>query len=129
MPAASMSRGKILETKEEEAWLSDSFLEHRRLSGWNFDAEHKIEQDDSGTHIKGMRDQYDMDAIRAYMQALYTYFRDQVLTGNISLQPTEGACTFCDYRAICRFQGDYRPENPIQKDAADFKVNKGKEEN
>ncbi len=129
MPAASMSRGKILETKEEEAWLSDSFLEHRRLSGWNFDAEHKIEQDDSGTHIKGMRDQYDMDAVRAYMQTLYTYFRDQVLTGNISLQPTEGACTFCDYRAICRFQGDYRPENPIQKDAADFKVSKGKEEN
>lgn len=55
--------------------------------------------------------QYDL--AKQCIEQLYTYFHDAVLGGDIRLAPVEGACTFCDYRSICRFSGDYRPVEPV----------------
>ena len=53
---------------------------------------------------------------KALMEHLYSYFYQQIKAGNISLSPKEEACTFCDYRGICRFHGRYEKIKPIKEE-------------
>ena len=127
MPAAAIYRHTVSKTPADEKTQWENFLMQRRLCGWIFDDDHKTEQDDSSTFIKGLRDLYDYPAVTAYMQMLYTYFHDEVLSGNIHLNPVDGACTFCDYRPICRFHGEMRKEKAIFDEEVEFKIKKTKE--
>lgn len=82
----------------------ENMIHERRLSGWTF-VDDTVSLDEDGRHIKALKTQYDFDLVKQCIEMLYEYFYNQLLAGNISLAPKTGACTFCDYRMICRFHG------------------------
>lgn len=63
----------------------------------------KVELDDDNTHIVGLKTMMNYDLTKECVEQLYSYFRDHLLNGDISLNPVENACMFCEYRLqICR---------------------------
>lgn len=100
------------QTPEE---VRSSFLNARKLSGWTF-IKRETELDDNGQHIASLTTIRDFEQAKELMEHLYSYFYKQIKAGNIALSPKEGACTFCDYRGICRFHGRYEKIRPIKED-------------
>ena len=96
----------------------------RRLQGWALtDRTDAIDRD--GDHVASLKTVYDPAAVEECLQVLYEYFWQNLLRSEesqdmpvgISLAPIEGACTFCDYAAVCRFHGDTRdPAKIYEKD-------------
>lgn len=116
--SAIQGRGK----KREIVWnqqtpeeVRSSFLNARKLSGWTF-IKRETELDDNGQHIASLTVIRDFEQAKELMEHLYSYFYKQIKAGNIALSPKEGACTFCDYRGICRFHGRYEKIRPIKED-------------
>lgn len=108
-----------------QADIFKQFIKARRLCGWSF-TERKTETDENGDHIVGLGSTFDFDAVRQCITELYQYFRSSLLEGNIALSPVEGACTFCDYRSICRFSSDYRKVRALAGNDLPFKTAKAK---
>ena len=87
----------------------------RRLQGWAL-TERTDAIDRDGDHVASLKTVYDPVAVEECLQVLYEYFyqnllrqeESQEMPVGISLAPIEGACTFCDYAAVCRFHGDNR---------------------
>lgn len=50
---------------------------------------------------------------------LYAYFVTNVSDGKIEVDPVEGACAFCAYKAVCRNQKPQRQPKPILSDPAE----------
>lgn len=44
---------------------------------------------------------------------IYRYLIDSLLEGNIECSPTEKACTYCEYSAICMYKGIAKARKPI----------------
>lgn len=53
------------------------------------------------------------DDICTDLETLYQYLIDKLLAGDISCQPIEGACKYCEYHSICKFRGKERKVEPI----------------
>lgn len=126
--AAAVERRKF--TVQERDFSAGSPLpqqlvrESRRLQGWTL-TERTDAIDRDGDHVAGLKTVYDMAAVEDCLHVLYEFFYEKLLSGEesdavpsgISLSPIEGACTFCDYAAICRFHGDMRePAKIYEKD-------------
>jgi len=110
IPAGTVSRNVYTEVIPDEEWLKAQFIKNRRLTGWNCDETHIVEQDDDGSVIKSLTKGHDYSSLRDDTLALYSLFRDEVLKGTIDLKPiatssTSSACTYCLFRSICRFHG------------------------
>ncbi len=110
--AASVSKSVVTETEMNENTYQDNFMKARRMRGWTFE-DRKVELDEDNKHIVGLKTMMDYNLTKECIEQLYTYFHDHLLSGEISLSPVEGACTFCDYRAVCRFAGEYRKASPL----------------
>jgi ATP-dependent helicase/DNAse subunit B len=41
---------------------------------------------------------------------LYAQLYDELSCGNIAKDCVEGACEYCDYKAICQFKGEAKKE-------------------
>lgn len=131
IPAATVSRNIYSEVIPDEEWLHKQFIKNRRLTGWNCDSDHLVEQDDDGSYIKALKKGHDYAMLRQVMQDLYTLFHDEVLAGKIALTPvavssTSSACTYCLFRSICRFHGAMAKPVPLVDTESDITV--GKEE-
>ncbi len=118
IPAGNVSRNVYTEVIPDEDWLKAQFIRSRRLTGWNCDDVHIVEQDDDGSFIKSLTKAHDYSLLREYTQDLYTLFRDEVLKGTIDLNPiavssTSSACTYCLFRSICRFKGAMMRPAPL----------------
>ena len=71
--------------------------------------------DDEGTHVSGVRcnkDQliktsklYDLHSIERWFTSIYQQLAKRMLDGDIVIEPSEDACLYCDFHAICRFHG------------------------
>ncbi len=108
-----------------EETVSADYVHERSLSGWTFTENGNL-LDGSGELISSLNKVYDVAEIRSCMKEIYNYFSD-MLAGNaeavmaedrkspegIEIAPVEGACTFCDYKGICRFHGEVRKPAPI----------------
>ncbi len=49
--------------------------------------------------------QIDLDQTRDLVKAIYGYLLNELRNGIISCRPTENACDYCEYHAICHFKG------------------------
>lgn len=110
--AAKRNRKVIEDTDWSEEAEKERMLKARMLKGWTF-LDRFTELDDGEKHISLKKNLRDFDAVKECVVMLYDYFRDHLLSGEIPLDPVDGACTFCDNRPVCRFHGTYRPVRPV----------------
>lgn len=108
--AVSSGRGK----KKEVIWsdltekeISAAVKKSRQLKGWTFTTD-TTSLDDDESHIATIAKSHDYEGVYGAIQTLYEKFYTEIADGNIALSPLENACTFCDYKTICRFRGEYR---------------------
>ena len=110
-------RGKKAEVSyidPEEEILQSEKQKKQRLSGWTF-TERLTELDDDEKHINhGSHKNYpDFDSVKEILKEVYEFFFVNVSTGSIEVHPIEGACTFCNYKSICRYHGEMYPAKSI----------------
>lgn len=110
--AANVSRNVVSDVVMNDDLLKERLIKQRRMRGWTF-MDRSVELDDDTAHIVSAKKLMNYDLVEECIKQLYTYFHDHLLNGEIDLSPVEGACTFCEYRSICRFSGDYRAVEPL----------------
>lgn len=82
------------------------WVQSNRLDGMTFENTNMLDFD--GTHIKNFKNGrpskiYLIEDLDGLITTIYDYLATQVSSGNISLTPTDDACTFCETFSICRF--------------------------
>ena len=122
--AASVSRNVVNDVILSEDLLKERLIKERRLCGWTFE-DRGVELDENNKHIVSGTKLMDYDLAKECIEEIYAYFQQHLLKGEIPLSPVDGACTFCDYRSICRFASDYRPLEPLVM--KDVPLQQGKE--
>lgn len=123
--AKKVVKTDVVETEWDTESEFHRMLNTRRLKGWTF-TDRYTELDENKEHITSVDRQKEFDKVEESILALYEMFYDEITIGNIELSPTENACTFCEYKSICRFHGDKRKTKPLV--GQDIKFSKGKEE-
>lgn len=114
-PAGKLSRRKpVTYTPIEKADLQDVIIKTHRIHGWTMYPNVSL-LDDEGTHVSGVRcnkDQlikasklYDLHSIERWFTSIYQQLAKRMLDGDIVIEPSEDACLYCDFHAICRFHG------------------------
>ena len=101
------SKGITLTDLDDES-LHNNVLKERRFSGWSFNS---AKDKDEDVYFK--RNLYDIDLVRQCLNELYEHFYNSLIIGKIDLDPIEGACTYCPYKPICRFDGLAKDPTPI----------------
>ncbi len=126
LPASSgykMKTGITPIEMNEETYM-DAMNETKALKGWALENPSDIDTDYALYHNPNKI--YDYDKVKECMDYLYRYFRENLLDGDIKLEPVIGACTFCKYKCICNFSGQLKEAKPIIDE--DFKFTKDKTE-
>lgn len=111
IPAAKATAKQITDTEWTQEAEDERVLSLYKLKGWTFE-DRFTELDDNQKFISP-RTVYDYSLVRKCIISLYDYFRDALSDGRIDLDPTEGACMFCDYKPVCRFHGEPRKAEPL----------------
>lgn len=118
----SIPSGKI--TKEEfiESTLDDSFREFMkkaRLKGWTFESFDTL--DINANHIVSAKNKdgvisfpiMDLEIVEKAIEELYELLYKNLQDGNIQVDPVKDACTYCNYKSICRFKGEKKKAVPL----------------
>lgn len=124
IPAKKKVRKDFFETEWDEESQHSRMINNKNFSGWTF-TDRLTELDDDGTHISSLKTMKDYKLVEECITSLYELFHEEVTDGNISIDPTEKACDFCDYKSICRFHGEKRKPTALVMKDVEFK--KGKE--
>lgn len=124
VPAKKKVRKDFFETDWDEESVHARMLDNNHLSGWTF-TDRITELDDDSKHIASLKTMKDYALMEECITSLYELFHEEVTDGNISINPTENACEFCDYKSICRFHGEKRKPTALLMKDIEFK--KGKE--
>ncbi len=119
----SVKKGIELNELNEE-FFKEEMYDSKRLKGWAF-ANTDDEYTDYAKYYKPKK-YFEYQTVNDVIHELYAYFRDNLLNGHIQLDPVEGACTFCDYKCICNFNGQAKKAKSIVDDK--IKFDKVKEE-
>lgn len=109
---AYTSKCEQQEISEEE--IRKAFIDKRTFKGVTLIDEYGI-IDDSNTFVKSLNKKRDLKLLRETMEELYLYFKENLLTGDITLNPKKDACKFCDYKSICRFNSECEEIEPVVK--------------
>lgn len=104
----NLRNNELLECGHEDYY--SEWMKAHRLSGKTTDA--SMENDNNGKHIMGWNAKgptstqlVDFDVLKEELLMLYRTLRKRLLSGVIDCTPVEGACTFCDFGSICRYNG------------------------
>lgn len=97
----------------------------RRVNGWAID-DPLIDPSDYRLLFNPGTGFHDYDSIESLLKELYRIFYEDAVSGKTDVDPVEGACMFCDYRAVCRFHGEERTPEPVISEEISLKA--GKEE-
>ena len=92
------------------------YIESRQWEGYTFDDVEN--QDEQARFIKGFKRKGDkletktvqFELLRQALYELYAQLYDELSCGNIAKDCVEGACEYCDYKAICQFKGEAKKE-------------------
>lgn len=92
------------------------YIESRQWEGYTFDDVEK--QDEQARFIKGFKLKGDkvetktvqFELLKQALYELYTQLYDELRCGVIAKDCVEGACEYCDYKAICQFKGEAKKE-------------------
>ena len=113
--AKTAGRGKkkeIVRNELSEEEIHASIKKERQLKGWTF-TDQTTSLDDDAEHIASLGKPHDFNDVSDQIRVLYNTFYEGIAAGNIDLAPLENACTFCDYKTVCRFRGEYRKKPKI----------------
>lgn len=104
--------------RTDDKQMKTLMIASRRLNGWTF-TDRTDAIDGEGSYVNGLKNHYSYDSVRECLETLYEYFYEN-LTGentegkpDISVNPVEKACEYCDYKGICRYHGDGRKAQEI----------------
>ncbi len=111
IPAYHLSRNVVTPLEDDAQSQYQKMKNDHRLEGWTLTDRYETTNDQDGNFIKNSKKIYDIDLIEQCMKEVYQYFVSEISKGTISVEPDEAACTFCDYRSICRFRGQ-RADKP-----------------
>ena len=126
VPAKKVVKKDVIETDWNLESEHTRMINARRLKGWTF-TDRYTELDDNQEHITSVDREKEFTNVEDCILTLYETFYEELIQGNISLDPTENACNFCEYKSICRFHGIKRKIKPIASKDIDF-AKKKKEE-
>lgn len=111
LPAAILTgRGKNRETVRcslDEKEAENAVRRERMLKGATY-TDNTAAIDDEGNFVSILRGEHSYEKACEVIHTLYDYFYQEVSRGSISAEPLEDACTFCDFRTVCRHRGSYR---------------------
>ena len=99
-------------------------VKERRISGWSFDDPLISDEDYKQLFTPGTG-RYSYEAVEQCICELYEYFHEHACNGDIDVDPVVGACTFCDYKAVCRYHLPPRASREVVM--KDISLKKGKE--
>ena len=116
--------GVPMEDFSNEETLRDAEKKTRRIAGWALD-DPEINDDLYKEYFNPGSGQFDYEQIKACILDLYEKFYHNAADGKIDVDPIEGACTFCEYKPVCRFHDTPRSVIPVVTEGESFK--KGKE--
>lgn len=124
--AASVNRAswKLSENdfRNDEEQMKALMMKKRQLSGWTF-TDRKDAVDSEGKYVSGLKKTYRYESVRECLYVLYEYFYNRLIAQeenalpDISVDPVDNACTYCDYRGICRYHGNTRKPQEIYEDS------------
>lgn len=117
LPTAKLKRRpvELIETSKEDIFKANK--KAAALNGWIF-SECVSEMDDDATHVNGLaytdkkglhaKKIIDKRVLKHKLDQIYQIISQQILDGRIVCEPSESACMFCPYHAICRFSGNHK---------------------
>ncbi len=109
IPAGTAKRNEIISPDVQNPELQrQTMMDSRKLSGWTF-----ASGAESSDYFKSLNKLFCFDRTKKCIEEVYDYFTKHLLDGDISVSPDENACTFCDYKAVCRHRGTYRNTAPL----------------
>lgn len=117
--------GVPLNDVKDASVLAEEELKKRRLAGWAFE-DTQINDEYYAKFFSPSKGEYSYELIRDAIRELYEQFYHDAVSGRISVEPIQGACTFCEYKPICRYHTQPGPIVPLVYPDTSFK--KGKEE-
>ena len=109
----------------DPAVLSDAELGKRQIAGWAFE-DTQINDEHYARFFSPSKGEYDYELICECIRELYEQFYRGASAGHIPIEPLQGACTFCEYKPICRYHDRQNPITPLVFPDVSFK--KGKED-
>lgn len=111
LPAAMLTgRGKNRETVRcslDEGETEAAIRKARMLKGATY-TDNVTAIDDDGSFVSMPRGDHSYEKACEVIHTLYEYFYQEISRGSIAAEPLEDACTFCDFRTVCRHRGSYR---------------------
>lgn len=87
-------------------------MKARRMRGWTFE-DRKVELDEDNKHIVGLKTMMDYNLTEGALNSSTPISMTICFPAAFHCLLSESACTFCDYRAVCRFAGEYRKASPL----------------
>lgn len=121
VPAIVKENKELVDNDFSEEAECERMLKEKKLVGWTF-TDRTTELDESGTHIQSLNRQKNYELISECITEIYQWFRSRLLQGDIVLNPDEEACTFCPYKPVCRYHGEYRKIVPAIMQDVKFDV-------
>lgn len=110
---------KVERRKKETIALDEEILENQiaqahRFSGWGYDEE-VAALDESNSHFKGftitmkgdITKLHDLNDLEVKLTTILEKICNNILSGNIDINPSNTACMFCEYHNICHYRGKY----------------------
>ena len=71
--------------------------------------------------LRNEKKPFDYDEISKLIHELYEAIADQIMSGDIRIEPTNGACKFCNFSSICH----HDREDTIDKASMEVLTGKG----
>ena len=122
--AKTNKNGVLNDACGSDASLHDAMVKERRISGWSFDDPLISDEDYKQLFTPGTG-RYSYETVEQCICELYEYFHEHACNGDIDVDPVVGACTFCDYKAVCRYHLPPRASREVVM--KDISLKKGKE--
>ncbi len=87
----------------------DIFYKNNKINGWHFLSTDLI--DSSARFFKSINKEglpsnayiKNIDGLEKHINYIYKYLVNEIKNGSIKCTPVLGACDYCDYKSICRF--------------------------
>ena len=101
-PAADVKTTSFEEAQNvfEADHLRELQQKQRRLSGWAYEMPDDAPED--YVQYFEPNKQYVFEQVSRCIESLYQVFKEGLMDGTISADPADTACTYCQFRSICR---------------------------
>ena len=110
----SLKNGKIDKVKEDAKYEKTDQQLRREETKYNAYLTSDMELDNkfyhqanfSGQRSADAKKEGDFEEIKTIIEKIFTTISNKILSGDISIEPTNNACEWCKYSDICHFNGE-----------------------